>query len=371
MRRFGLFISFLFIAPTGSSGVAEELGILSAERDYKGYPKRHRLSLGNTYSLSPSQLHEVYGTRLDTAFDGSSSAVRVQGLKADVQSQTITARGLIGGDILTIGFGGQVRSYQASATNSTDEESHQFFKLTPQLAATIEDQVTIGIESDFAWMNAVEESGIRNIESSAGFLRPTAGISFHTPKLEFGLAATAPATSRMRREELIHPESQSFGLVGKEPDFRNREVYMAAHQAVFARGNLTDHWSLVGNLTHVQLDANQTNILPVLETYRLEDRMAASFQATYWTQHRSRLSMGINYRGATYSPAGYEEAGLGMRLANTYGGSIEGVWRATDDVYVGMAVASMRGERAQTFNGDRYVGREESLRMVGNLSIEL
>jgi hypothetical protein len=354
-----------------STAFGEDRGFLTAEREFKGYAKRHRLAIGNSYTLSPSQLHEVYGSRFDLAVDGSDSDTSILNRSAEVQSQTVSARGLIGGDLFTVGIGGQIRGYQASLDNTDVEESFQIFKFNPQLAMTIEDQVSIGFETDFGVINSIEEFGARHIDARGTYIRPTMGISFHTSKLETGIAFTGTANAKLRRTNKLDQESlEGFGLVGQSPDLSAREIYMPAHQTIFARGNLTDNWSIAGNISHVQLDANNGSLPGVFEKYRTSDHLASTAQVSYWTAARSRLSASLNYRGASFAPTGYEENGLNLRMANLYGASVEGIWRADRNVYVGATLISMRGERNQTYKGIEYDAREEGLRIIANLSMD-
>jgi hypothetical protein len=351
--------------------IGEDLGFLTAEREFKGYAKRHRLAIGNSYTLSPSQLHEVYGSRFDLAVDGSSSDTVILNRSAEVQSQTVSARGLIGGDLFTVGVGGQIRGYQASLDNTDVEESFQIFKFNPQLAMTIDDQVSVGVETDFGLVNSVEEFANNNTTAQGTYVRPTLGISLHTSKFETGLSFTGTANAKLRRTDKLSEGSEGFALVGQAPDLSAREIYMPAHQTVFARGNLTDNWSITGNISHVQLDANNGSLPGVFEKYRTSDRLASTAQVSYWTAARSRLSASLNYRGAAFAPTGYEENGFNLRMANLYGGAIEAIWRASRNVYVGTTLISMRGERNQSYKGTEYNAREEGLRMVANLSMDM
>jgi hypothetical protein len=361
----------LFALVLSSTAYSEELGLLTKERQFKGYPKRHRQHLLGSYELTPSQLHEVYGSRMDVSVEGGASNTHIAGRNLTSSQQSVTARGSVGGDILTLALAAQTRSFMISRDKSNDRESIQSFRMSPEIAATFEDQFTAGATIDLDYLQIAEFYGGTSAEARGGYARPTASFSYHTPKLEVGFAVTGMALTQMKRTREIGEEELALAFIGQRSEESIREAYLPAHQTIFARGNLTDNWSVLGSFSHVQLDSTHESVPVVFRKYRPEDRTAANMQVSYWTSDRSRVSANAFYQGATFAPTGTEQSGLNLRLANVIGANIEGNLRLKKQVYVGALVGTSQGQRNQYVYEQSFRAKERHNRFLGSLSIEL
>jgi len=368
--KFVYFLNFLGLLVSGIA-FGEELGLLTQERDFKGYPKRHRQHLLGTYELTPSQLHEVYGSRMDVSVEGGATNAYISGRSLSSTQQSITARGSVGGDVLTLALAAQTRNFMISRDQSNDRESIQSFRLSPEIAATLEDQITLGATIDLDYLQISEFYGGTSAEARGGYARPTASVSYHTPKLEVGVAATGMALTQMKHTRDMNESEVALAFVGQRSDESVREVYLPAHQTLFARGNLTDNWSLMGTYSHVSLDSSHESVPATFRKYRPEDRSATSMQVSYWTTARSRVSAAAFYQGATFAPAGTEQSGLNLRLANIFGANLEGNLRLRKHMYVGALVGTSQGQRNQYMYGESFGAKERHNRFLGSLSIEL
>lgn len=339
----------------------------------KGYGKRDRVFLGSDQNISPAQLHEIYGARLDAGLQFNNGTSRfANNEKAEFSAPSATVRGFWSGDIVAIGLGGNVSQMEVnSARASRFNEQQSSTKFLPQAAITLTPNFTFGAASDVNWMNLRQDNDTTT-ERGYGFYtrRESIGLSFHTPKLEIGVVhvtgSQASATSSAGEPVL------SFGLLPVSTDDAERAVYAAPHNMIFARGNLTDHLSLHGSLAHTQYDDNMTGAKNEFDNYRIEDRLAAQFQAVWWLANRkTRFAVTSNFSGATYAPFGTEESSLGYRDANLYGGSADAIFSIGGRSYLGGSIGLMRGERDKVTNGERAVAREERVKLATTLNVNL
>ena len=120
-------------------------------------------------------------------------------------------------------------------------------------------------------------------------------------------------------------------------------------------------------------DGNVDGAVALFDQYNTADRLASKVTGTYWTPNRSRISVAAEYKGAATTAVGTEEAALGYRLANLYGGSVEGVLSLDRKTYIGLNAGYMRGERNDTLNAtsERFAGTEKTAKFAGFVTVKL
>ncbi len=355
-----------------TSAFGQERSLLTQTSDVKGYGKRDRVFLGSDQTISPSQLHEIYGARVDAALQYSSASTRfLNDEKATMTSPSVTARGFWSGDVIAVGLGANSTQGRLSSPKANDfEEQQSSLKLLPQIAFTLTNNFTIGLASDVNWMS-VRNNDDSILERDYNFYtrRESIGASFHTPKMEMGIVhATAAHAAKSIGS---NAPSVGFGLL-PAPTGAERELYAPAHTTIFARGNLTDQLSMHGSLSHVQYDDNMAGAKNVFDNYRTEDRVATQLQAVWWMPNRkTRYSVTGAFSGATYAPFGTEEAALGYRDANLWGGSVDAIFAWSPKTYIGAAASFMQGERDQITNGEVAIADEERFKLATTLNVNL
>ena len=361
-----------FALTLGTAVQAQERSLLTQTSDVKGYGKRDRVFLGSDQTISPSQLHEIYGARVDASLQYSSASTRfLNDEKATLTSPSATVRGFWSGDVIAVGLGANTTQGRLSSPKANDfEEQQSSLKLLPQIAFTLTNNFTIGLASDANWMS-VRNNDDSILERDYNFYtrRESIGASFHTPKMEIGVVhATAAHAAKSIGS---NAPQVSFGLL-PAPTGAERELYAPAHTTVFARGNLTDQFSVHGSLSHVQYDDNMAGAKAVFDNYRTEDRVATQLQAVWWMPNRkTRYSFTGTFAGATYAPFGTEENTLGYRDANLWGASLDAIFAYAPHSYIGAAASLMQGERDQTTNGVRAVADEQRFKLATTLNVNL
>lgn len=357
------------------SAQAQERQILQKTGEVKGYWKRDRAFLGSQQLVIPSQYHEVYGYRVDAGIEYTDTDARFSGETANISSPKMMARGVLGGDILTLGLGAALeRSLAVNNGNIAVEEDQVSRKLLPLVSATITENITVGLASEFNWIGIDQTqssaAGIGTNEYGLYTRREAISVSFHTPKMEVGLAYVTPWDASDRDKSPNANVSSTYGLVAQN-SADTREVYLPGHYTAFARGNLTNNISIQGALSHVQYDDNAEAAKAFLTPYRREDRIAAQFQGVYWlNDHFTRLAATLTYRGATYAPFGVEENALGYRDANLYGAAVDASVPILERTYLGLGAGYLRGERDQNYDAgtQRVMAREEKAHFTTNFS---
>jgi hypothetical protein len=355
----------------GSSfAYGQDLTGYPANTTIRDYAKRDRVQIGGLSYVSPSQLHENAGLRTRFGAEVQQSDLRLGGVKTELTTPSATASVAYGWDSLTIGLDASYLSAENDSKGLIDE-SFRSTKAIPQIAYTLGSNVTIGAGAELNWLD-VKEEGLREDEFSYQLTRPIAGISFHTPQYEFGLSyageviASDELSSGINREGTLSLSSFTSELTGE------RSVYLPAQATLFARGNLTDNVSLMSSVTMSRYDGNVQGAVGLFEDYKDSDRLAAKLMGTYWTDTRSHISLAAEYKGAATTAVGSDEAGLGYRLVNLYGGSIEGAVAFNRKAYVGLLASYTRGERSDTDDkGVIYSGQEESTRVAGFVTVKI
>lgn len=367
------FVSALALA-TGA--FAADRSLILKTSDTKGYGKRDRVFFGSEQTISPSQLHELYGARVDAGFQFDSSNAKYPGESAQTNAPTAAVRGYWGGDILSFGLGGGYTNSVTATDNASDfNETVRSRKVLPSAAITVTPNITLGASSDVNWIDIKQQNNGTDDQVFTGYLhRESVGLSFHYPKLEVGVAYVTPVTSVMGAEDAPAANATyGFGLYSQE-SANERSIYLPAHGTIFARGNLTDHFSMQAAVSQVQLDRNVESVNPIFDRYRQDDHTAAQVQAVYWMSDlATRVALTGIYRGATYAPYGTEETGLGYRSVNLYGGSLDGAVELKERTYLGLSVGYLRGERNQDLDDDsaRVSARETRAKIATTLNMNI
>ena len=366
-----LFASWFLVF--SSFAFAQERSFLEKSTEVKGYWKRDRVLPGSAQSIIPSQIHEVYGKRIDANVNFTQSVGRNQGgERISTDGPSSTFRGYIGGDILTLGLGGGLSQSKLKSDNSIEfSERVRSTKLIPQLGISFTPNITAGIASDVSLAQSKQTAeGIEERKYDIYTRRESLAISYHTPKMEFGIAYITPWSAAARsKDKTLSASVSGFGLT-KFSDPDKRSVYLAPYFTAFARGNLNDQFSILGSTHYVQFDDNIEGSNPVFSDYRLEDRLAAQLQAVYWLEDlQTRVVASTLYRGATYCEFGTEDSGYSYRDTNQYGVSLDVAAGVADRTYVGLGATVLRGERDQDFN--RGSGRASSREQFAKISTTL
>ena len=351
---------------------AEDRSLFLKTNSVKDYGKRDRVFLSSDQTVSPSQMHELYGTRVDAGIELDTATASYPGERAKSYAPTATARAFWGADIVSLGLGGSLAESKLNSNNISDfSENQTSRKLLPSLATTISPNITIGIASDANWILVDQKANNIEEQSFDTFVRrEMIGISWHNPKMEFGFAYATPATASASSNK-SNTNAGEFGLLAPaSPD--RRDVYLAAHRTTCARGNLTDNFSLQGTITHVQYDDNVAAAKRTFADYRMEDRVASQLQGVYWANDRAtRLAATASYKGATYAAFGTEDTGLGYRDVNLYGATVDGAVALQKRTYLGLSLGYLRGERDQAIDGNNVSATEVRTKIATTLNINL
>jgi hypothetical protein len=347
------------VAFLATSSLGAEL--ITKSRAVKGYGKRDRVFPVSSQTVSPSQLHEVYGPRVDAGLDITRADSKINNVKASTTAPTATVRGVVAGDILALGLAAS-RGESSGRENTEIATKERVIgkKVVPSVAATIADHVTIGASSELNWMELRQNSDYARERTYDGFARREAiGLSVHTSKMEVGMMHATLSRNRIHTDNFEAGGAQQAFLLTSISDDTMREIYVPASNTVFARGNLTPNWSVQGAVSHTEYDSNAQGAKETFNDYNRADRLSGQLQAIYWlNDEATRFAATANYRGATYAPFGSEENGLGYRHANLYGGSIDAIVDIGSQSYVGVRLSHLRGERDQQLTGFRLAARE-------------
>jgi hypothetical protein len=361
----------VFVIATGAAGA--ERSLLTKTSSVKGYGKRDRVFFGSDQTVAPSQLHEVYGARVDAGFQYDSSRSRYSNEKLRTSTPTAAVRGYWSGDALALGLGGSFSNSTLNSDAISDtNETAKSRKFLPTAALSLTENITVGASSDVNWLSIKQTNNDLTDQNYQSFLRrDSIGVSYHTPKLEVGVAYVTAANASMTAEESV-PVQTGFGLYSNT-EAGVRDVYLPAHTTAFARGNITDYVSLQGTISQVQYDANKEGAKTALfEDYRRDDRLAGQVQGVYWMKDlATRVALTGSYQGATFAPYGTLDNGLGYRDVNLYGAAVDGAIELQDRTYLGLSVGLLRGERNQDTDAGRAVAREERAKIATTFNMSI
>lgn len=374
-------VSLLFVLGATSTQAAES-DLYPVNTTIRDYAKRDRLLLGGLDYVSPSQLHENAGLRARLEGETQNSQLTKNGVGSDLQNPTVNAAVVYGWQDLTFGVRG---SYSDADNKSTDansnKETFKSQKVIPELAYTFGKYFTAGVGAEISTLKINEEYANKN-EFTFDYTRAIAGISYHEPAYEIGIAYTSEVQAddtlntgavRPALTGAIAAPSLSLTALPSVDSINERAIYLPSTGTIFARGNLTDNFSLASSVSLARYDGNVQGAVGLFEQYKSADRLAAKIVATYWTDARSRISASAEYKGGASTEIGADESGLGYRLANLYGGSLEGVLAINRQAYLGLNYSLLRGERDDTLteSGVRYSGRETSQKYAGFVTVKL
>lgn len=385
-------VSLAILLGATSAQAQSEADLYPTNTTYRDYAKRDRLLLGGLDYVSPSQLHENAGLRARVEGEVMNSQLKKNGVGSDLQNPTINAAAVYGWQDLTFGVRGTYSDAENKSTSGIDnKEKFQGGKTIPELAYTFGKYFTAGVGAEIAKISITESSVTRD-QFDINYSRWIGGLSYHEPAFEIGVAYT----SEVHAEDDIGPgaprvNQTGFGLATDPAISTNlpptglslsqgprdlidttRAIYLPSTGTIFARGNLTDNFSLASNVSLARYDGNVEGAVQVFEQYKTADRLAARVVGTYWTDARSRISAAAEYKGGASTEIGADESGLGYRLANLYGGTLEGVLAINRMAYLGASYQFMRGERNDTVTetNDRYTAKEESQKWAGSVTVK-
>ncbi len=375
MKASNLVSLFILLGATSAYSQAAESDLYPVNTTIRDYAKRDRLLLGGLDYVSPSQLHENAGLRARLEGETQNSQLRKNGVGSDLQNPTVNAAVAYGWQDLTFGVRGSYSDAENKSTAAdTSKETFKSQKVIPELAYTFGKYFTAGIGAEISKLDITENYLTQN-EFNFDYTRGIAGLSYHEPAYEIGVAYT----SEVQESDILSPSATRQGTalsltaIPNQDIVNERAIFLPSTGTVFVRGNLTDNFSLASSVSMARYDGNVQGAVPLFEQYKSADRVAAKLMATYWTDARSRVSLAAEYKGAASTEIGADESGLGYRLANLYGGTLEGILAINRQTYLGLNGSFMRGERADTLteSGVRYTAREETARYAGFVTVKL
>jgi hypothetical protein len=340
-----------------------------ANTTIKGYAKRDRVLIGSGVNLLPTQLHEITGARVGVGAEYNRTDLRFpveQGnVRTRIDSPSATVMGAYGNDYIALGVQG---SYLQGVNTVRDfdnvESDVSSTKIIPQVALTPMKNFSIGLGIEVDSITMKEEFGESEAEYKLNPNRVIAGVAYHNEFLEVGVGYNTEAQDRDRSND---QGTASLSLASTEGE-NERAIYLPAESRVYARANFSDKFSMLGAVSMARYDANVNGAIGAFDKYQTEDRIAAKLIGTTWTSNRSRIAVAGEYKGGATTAVGSEESGLGYRLANTYGGSVEGIVSINRQTYLGLLGGYTRGQRDDTINGERYAIRESSMKFAGTVA---
>lgn len=364
------FLSFcMVVGATALQAQTESERIYPLNTTVRDYAKRDRLLIGGLEEVSPSQLHENLGLRARVEAQLQNSDMRNQGIRSDLSTPIGNIGIAYGWQDLTLG----VRGSYLSATNEGRgdvqiEEDFQATKFMPEVAYTFGKYFTAGLGVEFTDLE-VDEKVIETKDFRYSYNRAIIGLAYHMPSYEVGVAYT----SEVQENQVISTDREGTLALASSAGPNERAIYLPAMGTVYARGNLTDSFSLMSSVSLARYDANVKGAVPLFEEYDNQDRLAARMVGTFWTENRSHIALAAEYKGAATTAVGEEEAGLGYRLANLYGGSLEGVFAIDRMTYIGANASYLRGERSDTLEetGQRFTSKEDLTRFSGFVTVKM
>lgn len=382
----------IFMGAT-SAQAQSEADLYPTNTTFRDYAKRDRLLLGSALYVSPSQLHENAGLRARVGGEVLNSQLKKNGVESDMQSPIVSGAVAYGWQDVTFGVRGSYIDGENESTNAIDnKEKFQGGRTIPELAYTFGQYFTAGVGAEITRLSVTESSATRD-QFDIGYTRYIAGISYHEPAFEIGAAFTSEvqaddgigggAAARASQpgfglandpniSAVLPPSGLSLSSGPREGLSSERNVYLPATGTLFVRGNVTDNLSLSADASLAKYDGNVEGAIQLFEQYKTADRLASTIAATYWTDARSRITAAAEYKGGASTKIGAEESGLGYRVANLYGGSLEGIVAINRTAYLGALYSYMRGERNDTVteNNDRYTAKEETNRFAGSVTVK-
>ncbi len=360
MSIFGrLAFGFAVMGMISAQVQAQDRGIISQKRAYKGYEKRQRIMPGmSNINVSPSQLHEVYGLEVGGAANYGQSDNTVEGEKNTTRAPGALLSGVYGGDVMVLGLDVAYNTMNTTSDNSALAEfTEDAYMAKPSISLSFTDNITFGLTSALIQnKTTVKEDFFADDTATFNYAVTTAGISYHTSKWEAGVAYSASAK-----------DSDTF-----EQSNEKAYVYLPSQTAMFVRGNMTDTLSLMGTARYVDYERSTDGSNPAFKKYHNEDHLGTSMTLTYWTPARSSLSLTGRYTPAAQASTIMPESLIvADQTANLYGASIDYVRSFNKNQYVGLTAGFDRGERDETLNGQRFSAQKERLTFGATLNAKI
>jgi hypothetical protein len=334
------------------------------------YAKRDRFLSGSVDYVSPAQLHESAGLRANLSTEVQNSELSKNDVKSKLSNPAVNAGVTYGWDALTLGLqAGYLNSKNEGQEGLSVVDKFTSLKVRPEAAYTFGSNFTAALGLEGSRLS-VDQEGLTTNTFDYDFFRGVAGFSYHTPRLEVGLAYTTEVQDKSALSEGVRQDGLSLS---SSDALTERAIYLPAMTTAYARGNLSDNWSVMSTVSMARYDGNVDGAVALFDQYNTADRLASKLVGTYWTTNRSRVSVAAEYKGAATTAVGSEEAALGYRLANLYGGSVEGVLSLNRQTYVGLNAGYMRGERNETLKatGEELSGTEGTAKVAGFVAVKL
>ncbi len=247
------------------------------------YPKRPRVELGSIEFVSPSQLHEVAGAHAAVGGQFKNVSLSESGNDTRTESMNFDARGMYGWKDYSVGLtlGYQDNSISPDNAIGIGNVERRALVAQPQFSASITRNVTLGLSGRiFSENYALDGSKDVNVsvdrDVNLTYGTATAGASYNDEKQEYGVTYTT--------------EAKASKDISKTNETVN--VYRAPVATIFARGNLSDAFSVFGTSSYTFYErANEANQgRDVYDRYDLRDRIGAKLGGVFWTNERSKFA---------------------------------------------------------------------------------
>jgi hypothetical protein len=336
--------------------------------DQTGYAKRPRVHLGAEGFVSPSQLHEVYGPHVAAGAEFESArVVEEDGFRS--QAARVSVRGLHGGEGYTVGLGLGYQDLQLTPDGESREDLvRKAIVMSPQGSYSLSKNLTIGVSGrifaenyairaldgiDGIRLVAIETKGDRDVNLVYGTV--STGISYHDERQEMGVVYTTDAKSR----ETIEETDERI------------QIYRAPVGTLFARGNLTEIFSVYGSVSYAAFESSSTYLegspfqgAQIYKRYEAWDRLGAKLSGVLWTAERSLFTISGTYIGGALQGAEGQQDSLGfVSLVNRYGVDADLTIRVQKNTSVSLLGGISRGERDESVDGFQVAQREQRSRI--------
>lgn len=364
------FLSFcMVVGATAVQAQTESEGLYPVNTTVRDYAKRDRLLIGGLHYVSPSQLHENAGLRARVGAELQNSELKTQGTRSDLSTPIGNLAVAYGWQDWTLGVRGSYLSAKIEGRDGNPiTEDFKSTKIMPEVAYTFGQYFTAGAGIEYADLEVDEQLTVNN-DFRYAYSRAVAGLAYHMPSYEVGISYT----SEVQTSDALSTDREGTLALASSGAPNERAIYLPAMGTVYARGNVTDNFSLMSSISLARYDGNVKGAIPLFEEYDNQDRLAAKLVGTFWTDARSHISLAAEYKGAATTAIGEEEAGLGYRLANLYGGTLEGVLAIDRLTYLGVNGSYMRGERSATeaVSQQRFTSKEDTTRFAGFVTVKM
>lgn len=330
----------------GSRGISED----RYWNDSKGYPKRPRLAGHSEWYVSPTQLHEVSGAYTEAGYLYSDKlSLNQDNVDIDnrLRANTAQVRGYYSAGYGTLGVDGEYTTLQNEASLSdVSDTKAEIYMARPQYAIGLSSYFTLAAGAELVNETRQLENrrafGSTDAEATHDYISGIYAMAFHNETSEVGL---------MYKSEVA--DNETFENVNENIE---SNIYRPAEYTLYARANMSDHWSLLGYASFSDYDrANDIDTDELFDKYKPEDRTAGLLQIAYWTSRRSRLGVGARYQGAaTRGTLAQTSNYVGESVANMIGLQAEFLLQMNDDLGFNFVGKYLMGQRDETVETVRY-----------------